>query len=385
MLKVLRISHHPFYVGCVDPGGDIGLPSRLPFDLGVHPTYAIPRLVMTKEIRAALDSAYSKGSMASTPLGESPLAEDRLNEVLEKILLICKGSVQGKKILEIGCGNGALLNHLKLKGAIVTGLEIGPQAMVVQERYGIRVLTEQLTVGALDEKFDCIYSYGCLEHIDDIKGFFAASRSYLSEGGLFFHSVPNSALSFQHIHLDHLIHEHINYFTPSNGVALLNAQGFGAADFSLTHAGNELMLWGFYESQIEPAWPTERIPEEIEQLKNYAEKLEKKIRQTVEILEKNILAGKSIGFYAGGFEYGISLPGQKFRYFDGDIYKHGKQWLSGLPLIEPPSALVLSPVDLLVICKPHYFDAIRQQLNLLNVNDKSIINIDSLHSVDCCF
>lgn len=115
--------------------------------------------------------------MASTPLGESPLATVRMNEVLEKLLSLLGGVTKGKRILEIGCGNGELLHQLKLRGAIVTGLEIGPQANVVEDKYGIRVFRKPLTIGALDEKFDCIFFYGCLEHIENLDEVFAAARA----------------------------------------------------------------------------------------------------------------------------------------------------------------------------------------------------------------
>lgn len=375
--SVLRIPSHPFYTGCVNPEDINELPLSLPFNLAIDPKYAIPRVVMNDEIRAALNIAYSNGSMASTPLGESSLAVERMNEVFEKLLFLFNDDVKGKRFLEIGCGNGGLLNQLKLKGAIVTGLEIGPQAEVVADRYGIRVTREPLTISTFDEKFDCLYSYGCLEHIENLDDFFAASRGCLNESGLFFHSVPNSALSFEKTHLDHLLHEHVNYFTPSNGVALLNAQGFCKANSSLTSAGNELMIWGFHH-EITPRWPLERISEEKVLLKDYVQKLENKIKYTLNSLGGLIASGFSIGFYAGGFEYGFFLASEKIRYFDGDTYKHGKQWLPGLPVIESPKALTLKPVDRLIICKPHYFGVIKNALELIGVDGKSIVNIDSL-------
>ena len=50
----------------------------MPFNLRVHPKYAIPALIVSKEIRTALENAYSTGSFASTPLAEISLASDRM-------------------------------------------------------------------------------------------------------------------------------------------------------------------------------------------------------------------------------------------------------------------------------------------------------------------
>ena len=50
----------------------------MPFYLRVHPKYPIPALIVSEEIRTALENAYSTDSFASTPLGESSFASDRM-------------------------------------------------------------------------------------------------------------------------------------------------------------------------------------------------------------------------------------------------------------------------------------------------------------------
>ncbi len=374
----LHIAEHPFYIGLIEAGTPTCVPASLPFSMGVHPRYAIPRVKVTEEIRDALDRAYSAGSMCSTPLGESRLATVRMDEIIEKILALFGGDIAGKTFLEIGCGNGELLNQLKLRGALVTGLEIGPQAEIVEQRYGIKVVRSYLDDQTFDTKFDCIYSYGCLEHIDDLAGFFAASRACLQEGGLYLHSVPNAALSFEKVQLDHLLHEHVNYFTPANGLALLAAQCFGAGGFALSKPGNELMLWGYLNATAQLRWPEERVAPESIALKEYAEKIGQNIDRKFKALQGIIGAGKSLGFYAGGYEYGYRLNHAGIRYFDGDTYKHGKRWLVGMPAIEAPASLLEEPLDCLVVCKPHYFAEISRSLIGLGVNPDSIVSIDAL-------
>lgn len=377
---ILTIAAHPFYIGLLDPAVTYDLPETLPFALGIHPRYAIPRLIVSGEIRAAVDAAYALGSMCSTPLGESSLATKRMNEFQSRLISIL-GGVGGKKLLEIGCGNGELLHQLQCQGAIVTGLEIGPQACVVEERYGIRVVREPLAVGSLAEKFDCIFSYGCLEHIEALDEFFAGSRECLGKDGLFFHSVPNSTLSFEKASLEHLQHEHVNYFNPDNATALLEAQGFQSADFALTSAGNELMIWGFCEPAGRVYWPEERVEGEAAKVSDYANRLQTKISTTVDRLHEFAEHGKTIGFYAGGYDYGYRLKTPRVRYFDGDSYKHGKRWLQSLPVIEAPAALRSTPVDRLIICKPHYFNEIKTSLVTLGIDPESLVNIDNMGAI----
>lgn len=380
MNKILDIPDHPFFIGPVEgsTGEKYNLPRSLPFALGVDERYAIPRLVMTDDIVNALDKAYAAGSMASTPLGESRLATDRMNEMIEKLISLYDGNIEGKKLLEIGCGNGELLHQLKLRGAVVTGLEIGPQAEIVEKRYGIPVIREVLKKDCLNEQFDCIFSYGCLEHIEQLENFFDASRSCLADNGLFFHSVPNSALSFDTLQADHLLHEHINYFTPENGERLLNAQGFRSARSCLTKNKNELMLWGYYDRSAVLSWPAHYADSETEMLKKYASGLGDKFASILKAVQTQVNSGRSVGFYAGGFEYGFYIQDRGIRYFDGDEFKHGKKWLLDLPVIEAPHDLASNPVDLLIVCKPHYFDPISKALTSVGFNHDRIANIEQI-------
>lgn len=374
---ILSIAEHPFYIGLIDPAVEYHLPEALPFTLGVHPRYSIPRLIMSEEIRSALNAAYALGSMCSTPLGESSLATRRMEE-FKRTLSLTLGGFKGKRLLEVGCGNGELLNQLRLNGAIVTGLEIGPQATVVEQRYGIRVIRKPLSVGTLHEKFDCILSYGCLEHIEALDEFFAGSRECLVDGGLFFHSVPNSKLPFDNGSIEHLQHEHVNYFTSANATALFEGQGFQSADSALTAARNELMVWGRFNPAARVHWPAERVEAEASAVADYANRLASRTSGTIGRLREFVEAGKTVGFYAGGYNYGYRLNSSLVRYFDGDDYKHGKRWLASLPAIEPPAALRITPVDRLVVCQPHYFSEINASVAALGVAPERIVNIDTL-------
>ena len=209
MKAIIDIPDHPFYAGAIS-ADHRNIPLSLPFRMGIHPLYSIPRMILDDEIKTALDNLYKLGTFVSTPLGESNLSSIRMNQFFEKIISVLGGDLSGKRLLEIGCGNGTLLNEFKKKGAIVEGVEIGPQADLAISRYGLKVHKQNLSKEIISEKFDSIFSYGCLEHIDDLESFFQISRACLKNNGLFFHSVPNSELSFTEFNLDHLIHQHIN-------------------------------------------------------------------------------------------------------------------------------------------------------------------------------
>lgn len=374
--SILSLENHPFYIGLVEPNKNYEIPVSMPFNLKIDEKYKIPRLTMTEEIRSTLNQAYSYGSMCSTPLGESSLASSRMEEYINLLLAKFEGNIKGIKLLEIGCGNGELLNQLRLLGADVIGLEIGPQADIVKNRYGIDVIRTPLEENYYENEFDCICSYGVLEHIENLDLFFQSSLRALRETGLFFHSVPNAQLGFDNYELNHLLHEHINYFTPSNGVKLLIQFGFSGCQSFLSKKKNELILCGVKESPAHNKYFAEN--DEFTPLLNYGKlailKFESKLTKLRDMLSKDI----SLGFYAGGYELAFHLDNKNIRFFDGDSYKHGKSWLFGMSEIESPELLVSQPVDKVVVCRSHYFDNIKDYLLKIGINDESIVNIDLL-------
>ena len=360
----MKLDRLPFYVGILDPNEKPKLPAVMPFCLYVDERLAIPRLVRTSAIEKALELAYSLGSMLSTPLGESTLADERMADTVALLREKSGGKFRGKQYVEVGAGNGALLNAIRKYGAEVIGFEKGPQAEEARRRFDLTMIQGELAPKHLPSKVDCIFSYGCLEHIYEPHEFMDIARDLLVPGGLFFHRVPNSTLIFKTADIQGLCHEHVNYFTPENAVRLLTARGFVNCGAKPTQAGNELNIWGYANPDAMLSWPGD-IPgvlaSESESLYNYGKNLEKKVSHQVERIGLRVLnlKGRKLGFYAGGHILAwLADIGGHSRFFDGDETKWGKCWLQGLTPIEPPSNLRSDPVDVLIVCSEHYFGSI---------------------------
>ena len=124
---ILRLKNL-FFIGPLDVADKPNISKYLDFNLKVDSKTGIIVQIITPDILCALENAYKFGGMASTHLGESKLATGRMNEFIRHFLNLFNGDIKGKEVLEIGCGNGVLLNEIKKLGAKVTGLEIGPQS-----------------------------------------------------------------------------------------------------------------------------------------------------------------------------------------------------------------------------------------------------------------
>ena len=112
------------------------------------------------------------------------------------------GSLKGKLVLDIGCGDGESTVLLALLGATVTGIDISPDAITVaKERALVNGVAEQTTfickpLEVADiprESFDVIWCDAFLHHvIPDLKSTLDTMKSWLISGGKIVISEPVS-------------------------------------------------------------------------------------------------------------------------------------------------------------------------------------------------
>jgi len=96
----------------------------------------------------------------------------------------------GKRVLDIGCGNGYVLWHYARHGAHVHGVDITETALALsRRRFELGGLTGEfrLTDGNRlpypDRHFDIVCSMGVLHHIEDPRPMLAEARRVLRPGG----------------------------------------------------------------------------------------------------------------------------------------------------------------------------------------------------------
>lgn len=100
---------------------------------------------------------------------------------------------KGGRLLEIGCGAGFYLAHMRMLGWSVWGIEVDPVAADVAAKYA----GCQVHVGTLEDapfeadSFDVIVSHHVIEHVYDPKAFVSSAGRLLSKGGLMAVQTPN--------------------------------------------------------------------------------------------------------------------------------------------------------------------------------------------------
>jgi len=115
------------------------------------------------------------------------------------------GGLEGKKVLDVGCGGGILSEALAQKGAEVTGIDMAEMSLNVaklhlnESRLDIdyqQITTEQFAELHANE-FDIICCLEMLEHVPDPTAIVEATSKLLkSDGNLFFSTINRNPKSF---------------------------------------------------------------------------------------------------------------------------------------------------------------------------------------------
>ena len=109
------------------------------------------------------------------------------------------GNLEGKTVIDVGCGGGILAESMVTKGATVTGIDMGEAPLKVAKLHGlecgINVDYQQITAEAMAEQhpaqFDVVTCMEMLEHVPDPSSVIAACAQLVKPGGAVFFSTIN--------------------------------------------------------------------------------------------------------------------------------------------------------------------------------------------------
>ncbi len=108
-------------------------------------------------------------------------------------------ALEGKRVLDVGCGGGILSESMYFKGADVTGIDLGEKAINVAKLHqlesGAKVNYQLIAVEQLAAEqpasFDIVTCMEMLEHVPDPVAIVAACAKLVKPGGAVFFSTIN--------------------------------------------------------------------------------------------------------------------------------------------------------------------------------------------------
>lgn len=284
--------------------------------------------------------------------------------------------INGKHILDIGCGDGRFLRTLHNAGWDFTAIGIDPAYQEAEPLPdGIEILAELFSPDLLEKKPDLLICRHTLEHIPDPLNFVKMICEGLTSRGwsvpvLF--EVPDLTWIIKNRCFWDFLYEHCNYFTPQALAGVLGEAGITVND--VVPAFGDQYLWAFGELGVKSTVSHLNLTDGVDSndLHAYAQweiqHLEELGSRARKISHDHTLviwgmASKGVLFTAALADCGI----QPDFCIDRNTSKQNRYLPGGRLQIQPPSAL-MNQSDLAIVCmNPNYKDEIWSECQKLGV------------------
>jgi 2-polyprenyl-6-hydroxyphenyl methylase/3-demethylubiquinone-9 3-methyltransferase len=161
-----------------------------------------------------------------------------------------RAPLSGKRVLDVGCGGGILSESMALRGADVTGIDMGETPLKIAKLHGLesgvkvnyrKVPVEQLAEEE-PESYDVITCLEMLEHVPDPASIVAACAKLTKPGGqLFFSTLNRNAKSYMLAILgaEYILklipkgtHNHSKFIRPSELAAWIRASKLNTGEMT---------------------------------------------------------------------------------------------------------------------------------------------------------
>jgi len=147
------------------------------------------------------------------------VAWDRFNNDIKPL-------VAGKKLLDLGCGNGS--NVLRFGAADSLGVDYSEEAVADARKSGLRAVKGSATNFRTKEKFQAVTAFHLLEHMEtkkDVAGVLKSAYEALEPGGLLIVKTPYAYDTGAWI-----VWDHVRVFTMESMRQWLELSGFEIVD-----------------------------------------------------------------------------------------------------------------------------------------------------------
>jgi 2-polyprenyl-3-methyl-5-hydroxy-6-metoxy-1,4-benzoquinol methylase len=165
------------------------------------------------EVDIHLYDYYAERLQATKQERYRPLNTKRQREVLHRIGAHC----QGRRLLDVGCGEGHLVHTAIEEGWIARGIDFSAPAIAMCKAFDVPCDLTDFLAPELDEaQFDAIIMSELIEHVPEPGRYLARAEQLLAPGGVLYLTTPNfNSLTRRLIgeKWRAIGREHISYFT----------------------------------------------------------------------------------------------------------------------------------------------------------------------------
>ncbi len=360
----------------------------IPVDCSIfHKSSGEARRVAAADIRLAhcrdcdhvFNAAFRPGIVTyeegyDNSLSYSPRFRRYARELAES--LVRRFGLHGKRLVEIGCGNGEFLRELcRLGGNTGTGYDPSYVAPDGTETHGIRIMRDVFDERHADQPADFVSCRHVLEHIANPRPFAGLVRR---SGADVYFEVPDVRFTLADGAIWDIIYPHVSYYSPRSLAKLFASAGFRVESVASAFEGQFLGL-------VASARPDAVAGPEPEQGLDMAEAVAgfaRLYRDTVDYwtreLARQTSQGRKVVVWGGGakcvsflnaldgaakVEYVVDLSPRK-----QGLYVPG----TGARVVDPDFLVSYRP-DVVVVANPIYRTEIERMLLLKDVRPRSVV------------
>jgi SAM-dependent methyltransferase len=214
-------------------------PEEFAADKGITlPIYQCAYCGLVQLVRTPVD--YYREVITAAAFSEKAKAS-RLAQMKE---IVQEHDLEGKRVLELGCGKGDMLDILQEAGMLATGLEGSASSVEIGKAAGRNIIhgyidDEQRLEGA---PFDAFIVLNYLEHMPEPGKVIRLLHQVTTETALGYITVPNLAYILKSRCFYEFVADHLSYFTQSTFTFAFEANGFEVLNCQTINEDNDLAL-----------------------------------------------------------------------------------------------------------------------------------------------
>ncbi len=323
--------------------------------------------------------AYSQNY--ENTLGFSPVFQEYSIELVKR--LIQTYDLQGKAIIEIGCGKGDFLKMICEHGnnqGYGFDKSYDPTIENQEALNSVEFVQDFYSEKYSDYPSDIVISRHVLEHIDDPQAFVSSIRNIAGndKNKIFYFEVPNALFTLRDLGIWDLIYEHCSYFSATSITRLFEGLNFKVLDVRENYMGQFLSIEASTSNRPEDFKPYIDVDDIKGLVEEFATSFNQKINEWRQKLNELKSQGKKTVVWGGGSK-GVSflnfLQTAELVEFIVDINprKSGKFVAgTGQEYIMPERLTEINP-DVVIIMNPVYKEEIANTLKEMNLSSKVLV------------
>jgi len=164
---------------------------------------------------------------------------------LKQMKKFCKRfNLKSKKVIEVGCGSGAMLDIINEVGMRAYGLEYSKQSVKIGKDNKRNIIQGYLNDlnKIKNSPYDAFICYNFLEHIPDINLFLNKIRENLKDNGVGIITVPNLDYLIKTKSFYEFVADHLSYFTKKTICYLFEKHNFKILECKLINNQNDIFI-----------------------------------------------------------------------------------------------------------------------------------------------